>query len=137
MSLNKKQLYTIINFILLIVLAYFIYYQYNKPHNLDNFDNSNFSKICTMNLRDIDHRAINEYTNFDGRKATCGKCEGATIKMNISTCATDENGSPLPNCVTNANVDKVTTINNVVYNDNVVYPSKVNVNNIKTFFCLE
>jgi hypothetical protein len=71
-----------------------------------------------MNLRDIDHRAINEYTNFDGRKATCGKCEGAIIKMNISTCATDENGSPLPNCVTNANVDKITTINNVVYNDN-------------------
>jgi hypothetical protein len=140
MSLNKKKINTILNFILLLVLAYFIYYQYNKTHNLDTFDDSKFSKTCTMNINDLDHRTLDDYNTFDGKTINCGPCNGAILKMNINTCAKDENGSPVAGCSPNgpvANIEKVTTVNKMVYNENVYFSTKASPGNIKTFFCFE
>lgn len=143
MSFNKKQTNTILNFILLFILAYFIYYQYN----IDKFENSkptindsNYSKTCTLNINDLDHRTLDDYNKFDGQIAKCGECNDAVVKMNINTCATDANGSPVSGCSPNGpvgNIDKVTNLNNMVYKQNVIFNNKANPGNIKTFFCFE
>ena len=143
MSLNKKQLYTILNFILLLVLAYFIYYQYiknkqNNKHILDTFDDSKMTKTCTMNINDLDHRTLDDYNNFNDKIVNCGPCNGATLIMKINTCATDANGSPVAGCSPNgpvAHINKVTTVNNKVYEQNVVFNNKAIPSNINTFFC--
>ena len=143
MALNKKQINTIIIFILLLILAYFIYIQYIKYNNyekdnVDKFLNTEFSKICTMTLNDIDNRNLDEYNSFNNKEIKCGdKCSGGILKLDINTCATDENGVSVPNCFPSANINKVTTINKLEYNEDVIFPKKVTTENIKKFFCFE
>ena len=141
MTSNKKNINTILNFILLLILAYFIYQQYiqyiqytkyNENRNLDTFINNN-SKTCTINLNDIDPRTVDEYNQFNGKVGAWNDCVGAKIIMNINTCAINKNGSPLSSCNPNANIDKVTNLNNMVYNQSVLFPTKVSVDNIKYF----
>jgi len=143
MALNKKQINKIILFILLLILAYFIYIQYIKynkdeKNNLDKFLNSEFSKICTMTLNDIDRRNLDELNSFNNREIKCGdKCYGGILKLNINTCATDDNGTSVPNCFPSANINKVTNVNKIEYNEDVSFPKKVTSENIKKFFCFE
>ena len=130
----------------MLILAYFIYKQYsnynkynnNEKDNLDKFLNTEFSKICTMTLNDIDNRSLDEYNSFNNRKIKCGdKCSGGILKLNINTCATDENGTSIPNCFPSANINKVTTINKLEYKEDVIFPKNVTSENIKKFFCFE
>ena len=143
MTLNKKQINTISIFILLLILVSFIYIQYikynnNEKYNLDTFLNTEFSKICTMTLNDIDRKNVDEYNSFNNREIKCGdKCNSGILKLNINTCATDENGVSVPNCFPNANISKVTTVNKIDYNEDVIFPKKVTTENIKKFFCFE
>jgi hypothetical protein len=152
MALNKKQINTIIIFILLLILAYFIYKQYSNynknnnggkknndnKNNLDTFLNTEFSKICTMTLNDVDQRNLDEYNSFNNREIKCGdKCSDGILKMDITTCATDENGVSLSNCFPSANINKITTVNQLEYIENVIFPKKVTAENIKKFFCFE
>jgi len=90
-----------------------------------------------MNLKDIDPRFVNEYKQLDGRHVSCGPCVDSTLRVNISTCPTNENGSPSPNCMQNANIECKYNINNISYNQNVTFPNFVNTQSINTFFCFE
>ena len=83
-----------------------------------------------MDLKDIDPRFLDEYKQFDGRHVACGPCKNATLKMNISTCKTNSNGSPSPNC----KEDGTITSSN---GKTVIYPNNVSTENIKTFFCFQ
>ena len=142
MTSNKKNINTILNFILLLILAYFIYQQYiqyikytkyNEKRILDTFINKNNSKICNLNLVDIDPRTVEDYNQFNGKVGAWKECVDATVVMNIKTCALDENGSPSSSCKPNININKVTNLNNMVYDEKVVFPSKVSIDNIKIF----
>ena len=140
-NINTKNINTIVNFILLLVLVYFIYQQsiqYNKKGILDTFGEPSLTKTCTMNIKDIDPRYIDQYNRYNDQIAKCGDCEGAQIKMNITTCVVDKNGSPNPLCSPNVNINKVTNLNGIVSNKTIVYPTKIDIpGNVKRFFCIE
>lgn len=85
---------------------------------------------CTMNLRDIDPKFANNYMKFDGKSVKCGPCEGATLKMNITNCHTDEKGNVSINCKPNALI-------NSSQGNPIIFPSIITPNNLSNFFCIE
>ena len=130
---------TILNFTLFFILAYLIYIQYTQytqtvktnqssqnKHSIEPFD----FFTCTMNLKNINPRIVDEYKKFDGRHIACGPCQDATLSMNINTCPTNENGSPSPDCIQSANIKSS-------LGKPITYTKTVTPQNIKDFFCFE
>ena len=145
MLFNKQLKNTILNITLLFILAYLIYIQSNQSKysnqsiqsiqsNQSKYSNQSIEPFdyftCTMNLQDIDHRFVNEYMKYDGRHVPCGQCKNSTLRMNISTCPTNANGSSSDNCKQNGNIESS-------QGNNIIFPNRVTIENIKTFFCFD
>jgi hypothetical protein len=134
--LQKISILNIILLFVFICIIYIICINYNSYDSYDSYNQydtepfSNDYYTCTMNLFDINNRFVDEYMKFDGKHIPCGPCQNAKLKMNISPCATNANGSPSPKCDQNANI---------VSSDGrpIVYPSFVTLDKIKKFFCFE
>ena len=95
---------------------------------------SNFSKTCTVNLYDIDPKTVNEYMKYNGLIGKSGDCEDSTINMNISTCPTNENVSPSPDCSPTINIVKTINLNNITNTQNPIFPKILNPLNIQNYF---
>jgi hypothetical protein len=127
---------TILNFTLLFILAYLIYNQYTQTAKI-NQSSQNKKSIepfdfftCTMNLQNIDPKFVDEYKQFDGRHVACGPCQDSTLRLNITTCPTNANGSASPECYQNASIKSS-------LGKPITYTKNVTPQNIKDFFCFE
>lgn len=130
---NKKKILIIIFIIFALCTLSITYLIYYKSKN--TFKNSlNTLKepfdyfTCSMKLSDIDPKIVNDYMNLNGKSSKCGPCEGATIKMNITTCKTDEKGNLSTSCSPNA-IIKSSQGNPIIYN------KSISPNNLNNFFC--
>ena len=125
---------SIFNLALLFLFIFIIYFLYNINSKINKINNNTYEPFdyynCTLNLKDIDTKVIDEYMKFDNRHVACGPCKNATLKMNILPCATNENGSQSPNCNQNASI---------VSSDGrpITFTSFVTLKNVKDFFCFE
>ena len=126
---NLKNIILNITTIIIIIIILFIIYNLYAKNTNGNKEPFDFF-TCTMNLKDIDPRFKDEYMKFDNMHVSCGPCQNATLKMNIMTCPTNANGSPSPNCIQNATIESS-------LGNSITYPSFVNTQNIKNFFCFE
>jgi len=119
--------------IIIIIMIIYLSYTSNKtyfntesyivnPYNPDEY-------TCTVNLNNIDPKFKDNYMKFDKKRAPDGKCKGAIINMNINTCPTDDNGSPISNCRQAISIVSSKTTTPVTYNLSII-----TTDNLKQFF---
>jgi len=142
--INKKQstkkvivlVVLVISVICILCILSITTLNYNKSSfTLKNLYNS-FNSIkepfdfftCTINLKDIDQKYVDNYMQFDGKSGKCGPCDGATLKMNIETCHTDANGKPSYACNPSASI--TSSISN-----NINFPYPLSASYLNYFFC--
>jgi len=77
-----------------------------------------------MNLENINPKFADEFMKYDGRHVACGPCQNATLKINVNTST--DNSNPIQTA-------QITSSNGVP----IIFPFRVNIDNIKTFFCFE
>ena len=94
----------------------------DNPYNPDEY-------TCTVNLNNIDPKFKDNYMKFDKKRVPDGKCKGAIINMNINTCPTDDNGSPISNCRQSISIVSSKTTTPVTYNLSII-----TTDNLKQFF---
>jgi len=131
MLFNKKLINIILNIALLLLTIFIIYnlfylYKENIKQSKEPFD----FYTCTMNLKDIDPMFVDEYMKYDNRHVACGPCKNSTLKINVIPCSTNDIGTPSNDCKQNANI--ISSLGNPI-----TYPSFINPENIKNFFCLD
>ena len=114
-------------FIILVYgIGYILYYLYKQSKNI--IIKEKFENTCTMNLKDIDPKAVDGYMQFDNKHIGCGPCMRSTLLMNITPCPTDENGILSTECNQNGNV--VSSVGNPIK-----WINSVSIANINKFFC--
>lgn len=129
MIITKKLTNIIFNIIIitiLFILSYLIYIQYTKtkPSLEPSLDKFKDTFTCTMNLENINPKFADEFMKYDGRHVACGPCQNATLKINVNTST--DNSNPIQTA-------QITSSNGVP----IIFPFRVNIDNIKTFFCFE
>ena len=148
--INKKKMNTLCSKCIICIICvicvlctlsitYLIYYKskntFKNSSNTSNTIKEPFDYFtCTMNLNDIDPKFVNNYTKFDGKSVKCGPCEGATLKMNISTCNTDANGNLSTSCIPNASI--ISSYGNPITFKGGINTSQINANSLNNFFCI-
>lgn len=117
----------------LIIIIIYLSYDSSKPYfNKESYIDSSYKPdeyICTVILNNIDPKFKDNYMKFDKKRVPDGKCKGAMLNMDISTCPTDNNGSPMPNCKQTISIVSSKTTTPVIYNLNII-----TTDNLKQFF---
>ena len=86
---------------------------------------------CTLNLENIDPKFLKNYMKFDNKSIKCGPCKDATLKLNISTCPTDQNGSSISNCKQTSSI--VSSQGNPIKK----FPYEISISQMNKYFCIE
>lgn len=119
--------------IITIIIIIYLSHDSSKPYfNRESYIDSSYKPdeyICTVILNNIDPKFKDNYMKFDKKRVPDGKCKGAMLNMDISTCPTDNNGSPMPNCKQTISIVSSKTTTPVIYNLNII-----TTDNLKQFF---
>ena len=132
-SLPSLSLFLIGLIIITIIMIIYLSYTSNKTYfNTESYIDNPYNPdeyTCTVNLNNIDPKFKDNYMKFDKKRVPDGKCKGAIINMNINTCPTDDNGSPISNCRQSISIVSSKTTTPVTYNLSII-----TTDNLKQFF---
>lgn len=122
---NPNNIYLIIFIIMIFAISIFYNIQHFNKNNIEPLD----FFTCTLNLDNINPYFADNYMKFNDQHVSCGVCTNSTLKVNVTKCPLDENGSPLSSCKQKATLSS--SLGNPVTFDRIITPESVS-----NFFCI-